>query len=138
MSTTTPATSLPHRARPLAAAWPLLAVAVGVNLAVLAVATLLDAGLAVDNAGTVLSVGVVEVTAASILPLGLAIVAHWLLAPRIAHVRRAWTPVVSVLTLLSLGAVTGAVDLTTAVALGTMHLVVGGLAAFGVPARLGE
>ncbi len=117
---------------------PLLVVALVANLAVLGIATLRGAALTVDNAGTLMSVGPLEVTAASIVPLAIGIGAYALLAPRVAIVGRFWTPAIIVLTLLSLGGPLGASDLTTGLALGTMHLVVGGLAAFGVPTRLGR
>lgn len=117
---------------------PLLAVAVVANLSLLGIAALLGAARTVDNAGTLMSVGVLEVTAASLIPLAIAIGAYALLAPRIAVVGRVWTPAIIVVTLASLGGLLGASDLTTGVALGTMHFVVGGLAAFGVPARLGR
>ncbi|MBY5161008.1 DUF6069 family protein [Salsipaludibacter albus] len=122
----------------IVAAAPLLVVSVVANLSLLAIATLLDAARTVVNAGTQMSVGVVEVAVASVVPLGLAIAAYAMLAPRIVALRRAWAPAVVVLTVLSLGAVLGATDLTTGLVLGTMHLVVGGLAAFGIPARLGR
>ena len=134
-STTSTDPTTDHRASAMAAA-PLLAVAVVVNLVILGIASLADAALTVDNAGTLMSVGIVEVTAASLLPLSLAIVAWVALAPRVALVRRAWTPAIIVVTLASLGGLLGASDLTTGVALGTMHLVVGSLAAFGLPARV--
>ena len=124
--------------RGIMGAAPLLLAAVVINLCVLGIAVLLGAALSVDNAGTVMGVGVIEVTAASLLPLALAIVAYALLTPRLPVLRRVWTPATIVLTILSLGALLGASDLTTAVALATMHLVVGGLAAFGIPARLGR
>lgn len=117
---------------------PLLAVALVANLSLLGIAALLGAALTVDNAGTLMSVDILEVTAASLIPLALAIGAYALLTPRIAVVRRVWTPAIIVVTLASLGGLLGASDLTTGVALGTMHLVVGGLAALGVPARLGR
>lgn len=131
--TVTPTASVPRRFR---AGVPLLAVSVLANLLVLVIGTAAGASMTIDNAGTLLTAGPVEVTLASILPLLLAIVVYATVASRVPLVARAWTPVVAVLTLLSLGGLTGATDLTTAVTLGTMHLVVGGLAAFAVPTRL--
>ena len=135
MSTT--ATPTAGRTR-IAVIGQLLGLSVLTNLVVLGIGSLAGASFAIDNAGTAMSVGPVEVIAASVIPLALAIIAHTLLSPRVALVRRLWTPVIAVVTLLSLGAMTGAGDLTTAISLGTMHLVVGGLAAFGIPARLGQ
>ncbi len=120
------------------AALPLLGVSLVANLLLLGVGSLLGAAMTVDNAGTLMTVGVVEVTFASLLPLAFAIVAYVALVPRVDLVGRAWTPTVVVLTLLSLGGVVGASDLTTGLVLGTMHLVVGSLAAFGLPARAGR
>lgn len=134
MSTTT-ATRRTSRST---AAAQLLGVSVVTNLALFAVGTLLGAAMAVDNNGAATDVGIIEVTLASIIPLALATGVYAWLAQRIDLVRRAWTPTVAVLTLLSLGAMTGAQDLTTALVLGTMHLVVGGLAAVALPSRLGR
>ena len=122
----------------IATAAQLLVVSPLVNLAVLGIGMLAGGSFMIDNAGTTLSAGPVEVIVASILPLAIAIAVYALLGTRVAVLRRTWTPAVSVITLLSLGAVAGASDLTTAISLGTMHLVVGGLAAFGIPARLGQ
>lgn len=116
----------------------LLAVCVLVNLILLGIGSLLGAAFTLDNAGTMMSAGVLEVTAASIIPLSLAIATYVLLAARIELVRRAWTPVIVIITLASLGGLTGATDLTTGIVLGMMHLVVGGLAAFGIPTRIGR
>lgn len=120
------------------AALPLLGVSLVANLLLLGVGSLLGAAMTVDNAGTLMTVGVVEVALASLLPLALAIVAYVAIVPRVDLVGRVWTPTVVVLTLLSLGGVLGASDLTTGLVLGTMHLVVGSLAAFGLPARAGR
>lgn len=128
----TPTTSL------TSAAGSLLAICVLANLILLGIGSLLGAAFTIDNAGTLMSAGVLEVAAASIVPLSLAIATYALLAARIDIVRRAWTPVISLITLASLGGLTGATDLTTGMVLGTMHLVVGGLAAFGIPARIGH
>lgn len=133
--TVTPATA-PSVPRRLRAGLPLLGASVLANLLVLAIGTAAGAAMTIDNGGTLVAAGPVEVTLASVLPLLLAVVVHATAASRVPLVARAWTPVVVVLTLLSLGGLTGATDLTTAVTLGTMHLVVGGLAAFAVPARL--
>lgn len=116
----------------------LLAVCVLVNLILLGIGSLLGAAFTLDNAGTMMSAGVAEVTAASLIPLSLAIATYVLLATRIELVRRAWTPAIVIITLASLGGLTGATDLTTGIVLGMMHLVVGGLAAFGIPARIGR
>ena len=136
MTATTPhGTTAPSAA---ARALPLLGLALAANLAVLGLAALAGAGLTVDNAGTLLPVGVLEVVLASTIPLTLAIVAHTFAAPRSSLVRRAWTPAVLLVTVLSLGGLLGASDLTTGLALGTMHLVVGGLAALALPMRAGR
>ncbi len=116
----------------------LLAISVLVNLTLFGIGSLLGAAFTVDNAGTMMSAGVLEVTAASIIPLSVAIVTYVLLAARVEFVRRAWTPVIAIFTLASLGGLLGASDLTTGIVLGMMHLVVGGLAAFGIPARMGR
>jgi hypothetical protein len=119
-------------------ALPLFAMTIGGDLTALAIGTAFGAAMVADSNGTDMTVGPGAVVAASILPLLLAVVVFRLIASRVPTLRRAWTPLVLAAAVLSLGGLTGAADLPTALTLGTMHLLVGAVAAIALPARLGD
>lgn len=126
-------TTSPTATRNVTSIAAILAVALAANLAILGLASLAGAALVADNAGTAMEVTVGAVAAASILPLLVAVAGFLLVARRVALVRRAWTPVIAGLGILSLAGTLAAEDLATTVALAAMHLVVAGLAAFALP-----
>lgn len=117
--------------------WALLGAGVAAaNLVVLGVATLAGAAMVAEQAGSPMDVTAAAVVAASFLPLLVGVLVWTLVARRSARLARVWRPGVVVLFVLSLGSLLGAEDVTTGVALGVMHAVVAGVAAFVVPARL--
>ena len=136
-ATASPTASSHHRSTAVVVT-ALLAASVVANLVLLGIGSLLGADMTVDNGGTLLAVGALEVTMASLVPLALGIALYVLLAPRFELVARWWMPTVVVVTVLSLAAPAGATDLTSGIVLGMMHVVVGAIAAFAVPARLGR
>lgn len=141
MSSTTSPTTTASDSTPGSAAvlrtWAMLGAASAVaNLIVLGIATLAGAALFVDQAGSPMDVTAVAVIAASFLPLLVGVLAWTFVARRSQLLARLWRPGVVVLFVLSLGGLLGAADLATGIALGVMHTIVAGVAAFVVPLRL--
>lgn len=139
-STTTPTTTSRNDASGIGAAlrtWGLLGAACAVaNLVVLGVATLAGGAMVAEQSGSPMDVTAAAVVAASFLPLLVAVLAWTFVARRSQWLARAWRPGVVVLFVFSLGGLLGAADLVTGIALGVMHAVVAGVAAFAVPVRL--